>query len=366
MRLICPNCGAQYEVPEDVIPDDGRDVQCSNCGDTWFQPSARMLAETAAQPAASTAMAPDEPAPEPEPAPAPDPEPTPTPAPEPSPEPSPTPPSDPAPADPASEPAPQEIPEPPAEEVWPPAPEPEVPAAAADATWQEDPEAPESAAERDAAAGDEEDDIDDEAATAPPRPVDAPPKRRLDPEVSRVLREEALRESALRSGQDGLETQAELGLSDPAEDEASRRARQAQDRVARMRGEPPAPDPAPAEPAARPREDAGASERVMPETTSRRDLLPDIEEINSGFASGGGSATPPPEQDLPRARQRSGFSRGFVLMILLMVAAILVYANAPAIAERLPQADPYISAYVAWVDQLRLWLDAKASALAAD
>lgn len=37
MRLICPNCGAQYEVPEEVIPDDGRDVQCSNCGDTWFQ-----------------------------------------------------------------------------------------------------------------------------------------------------------------------------------------------------------------------------------------------------------------------------------------------------------------------------------------
>lgn len=37
MRLTCPNCGAQYEVPDDVIPDAGRDVQCSNCGDTWFQ-----------------------------------------------------------------------------------------------------------------------------------------------------------------------------------------------------------------------------------------------------------------------------------------------------------------------------------------
>ena len=37
MRLICPNCGAQYEVPDEVIPEDGRDVQCSNCGDTWFQ-----------------------------------------------------------------------------------------------------------------------------------------------------------------------------------------------------------------------------------------------------------------------------------------------------------------------------------------
>ncbi|MBV1895417.1 MAG: zinc-ribbon domain-containing protein [Rhodobacteraceae bacterium] len=37
MRLICPNCDAQYEVPNEVIPSEGRDVQCSNCGDTWFQ-----------------------------------------------------------------------------------------------------------------------------------------------------------------------------------------------------------------------------------------------------------------------------------------------------------------------------------------
>ena len=37
MRLICPNCGAQYEVPESVIPETGRDVQCSSCGHTWFQ-----------------------------------------------------------------------------------------------------------------------------------------------------------------------------------------------------------------------------------------------------------------------------------------------------------------------------------------
>ena len=37
MRLICPNCDAQYEVPDNVIPEDGRDVQCSDCGNTWFQ-----------------------------------------------------------------------------------------------------------------------------------------------------------------------------------------------------------------------------------------------------------------------------------------------------------------------------------------
>lgn len=37
MRLICPNCGAQYEVADDAIPATGRDVQCSNCGHGWFQ-----------------------------------------------------------------------------------------------------------------------------------------------------------------------------------------------------------------------------------------------------------------------------------------------------------------------------------------
>jgi predicted Zn finger-like uncharacterized protein len=37
MRLTCPGCMAQYEVDDSVIPDAGRDVQCSACGTTWFQ-----------------------------------------------------------------------------------------------------------------------------------------------------------------------------------------------------------------------------------------------------------------------------------------------------------------------------------------
>lgn len=37
MRLTCPNCNAQYEVGDGVIPPGGRDVQCSACGTTWFQ-----------------------------------------------------------------------------------------------------------------------------------------------------------------------------------------------------------------------------------------------------------------------------------------------------------------------------------------
>lgn len=58
MRLTCPNCGAQYEIPETAIPDDGREVQCSACGETWTQqrPDAAMHAP-AEQPAE------DEPAP---------------------------------------------------------------------------------------------------------------------------------------------------------------------------------------------------------------------------------------------------------------------------------------------------------------
>lgn len=41
MRLTCPNCSARYEVDEAMVPAGGRDVQCSNCSQTWFQPGPR-------------------------------------------------------------------------------------------------------------------------------------------------------------------------------------------------------------------------------------------------------------------------------------------------------------------------------------
>ena len=70
MRLICPSCGAQYEVDESVIPDGGRDVQCSNCGHAWFQRSARQLTaaaeEEARQKDAEAAPPPEPELPEPE------------------------------------------------------------------------------------------------------------------------------------------------------------------------------------------------------------------------------------------------------------------------------------------------------------
>tara|TARA_B100000902_G_scaffold190984_1_gene182516 strand:+ start:138 stop:809 length:672 start_codon:yes stop_codon:yes gene_type:complete len=36
MLIKCPNCNAQYEVPNNIIPAAGREVQCSSCSKTWF------------------------------------------------------------------------------------------------------------------------------------------------------------------------------------------------------------------------------------------------------------------------------------------------------------------------------------------
>ena len=49
MRLVCPNCDAEYEVDAALIPDSGRDVQCSNCGHAWFQASPTVQAESSAE-----------------------------------------------------------------------------------------------------------------------------------------------------------------------------------------------------------------------------------------------------------------------------------------------------------------------------
>lgn len=75
MRLTCPNCGAQYEVPDDVIPESGRDVQCSNCEETWFQPKHPEEAKTPEPPKPAEPEAAAEPPAPPEPPAEADPEP---------------------------------------------------------------------------------------------------------------------------------------------------------------------------------------------------------------------------------------------------------------------------------------------------
>ncbi len=65
MRLVCPNCDAEYEVDDAAIPRSGRDVQCSNCGHGWFQVHPEVKAEVEEEAALFGAPADAEPEPEP-------------------------------------------------------------------------------------------------------------------------------------------------------------------------------------------------------------------------------------------------------------------------------------------------------------
>ncbi len=245
MRLICPNCDAQYEVPEEVVPAEGRDVQCSNCGQTWFQHHADHVPE-------------------------------------------------------------------------------------------------------------EESSADADEEVAPPAAAE-PARRELDSNVADILREEARSEQEARLARqsDPLESQPDLGLETDDIDEDDRRALEARQRMARMRGE---EAPVSAE--------AAASAAAM---SSRRDLLPDIEEINSTLRNdeerAGNRDDPQLEGGTTRKRKR-GFRRGLLLMLVLFVLLLALYIFAPAIAKAVPRLDPLLSGYVTWVDQLRMWLAGRVQAIA--
>ena len=36
MQISCPKCKKKFEVNEDLIPVEGRDVQCGSCENIWF------------------------------------------------------------------------------------------------------------------------------------------------------------------------------------------------------------------------------------------------------------------------------------------------------------------------------------------
>ncbi|ATX64963.1 zinc-ribbon domain-containing protein [Roseinatronobacter bogoriensis] len=47
MRIVCTECTAQYEIDASLLPDAGREVQCSSCGHVWFQEKSSQVAPTA-------------------------------------------------------------------------------------------------------------------------------------------------------------------------------------------------------------------------------------------------------------------------------------------------------------------------------
>ncbi|MEX0282966.1 MAG: zinc-ribbon domain-containing protein, partial [Arenibacterium sp.] len=253
MRITCPNCGAQYEVPDQVIPEEGRDVQCSNCGNTWFQEHPdQMDAIDDDQDLIGDAAPTPEPAPQPE---------------------------------------PESEPEPEFEDAL-----------------------------------DEEPIYDEED-------VPEPQARELDPEVADILREEAEHETRLREAEAsaGIESQAELGLDSYGDDEATRRAREARDRMARMRGEAPEED-------LEPTDDAEAD--LAPRPRSR--LLPDVDDVNTTIQQDSSAANVPADMETeapePAPQRSGGFGRGFGLILLLGVVLVLLYANADTVTNTVPAA----------------------------
>ena len=287
MRIICPNCDAQYEGPDDAIPEDGRDVQCSNCGLTWFEsrPSADITAERAAP--IEQALA--------------------------------------------------------------------------------------------------EEDYDDFAAVddAPPPP---PPRKDIDPDVVDILRQEAAREQQARDMERGtVETQPDLGLDSGPPDRPKQSAQKVFDRLVENReiaardmeqdvtpassedndqaiqNDPKTQDLAEPSPG-----NVGEAAATAAALGSRKELLPDIEEISSSLQStedrdlAGGELDP----EVPVVkRKKRGFRRGFLLAFVLVVIAVLIYVFAPQIAASVPQSDPWLSQYVAWVDGLRIALDGQIQSL---
>ena len=283
MRLICPNCDAQYEVPDEVMPSSGRDVQCSNCGQTWFQhhpdfppldeeDDSRISTVSAALSGhddAENGVAPERD---------------------------------------VDAPAPASPPEP-------------------DADAAEDPDAGEP---------------------AHPAP---PPRKQLDPSVADILRQEAEAEQEARRRRQAqtLESQPDLGLEEADQPSESDRAQQAKARMSRLRGEE--------------QHSAAETTAAAAAVASRRELLPDIEEINSTLRTGSERRViPNTGADAGRdthadPKQRSGFSRGFVLIVALASVLVLLYVFSPQISEAVPALRPYLALYVAQVDSARQWLD---------
>lgn len=197
----------------------------------------------------------------------------------------------------------------------------------------------------------------DVSGTVPAGVAGLTPRRpHTDPAALDIIHEEVERETQARvSDGTNLETQGELGL-----DQAETRAGIGRDRGVPLHDDDMLTiseiDEAALAPA--PRREEG----------TKRELFPDIEEINSTLAS------PPPTTDAetgadapsraPR-RNRSGFRTGFGLMLLLTALGLGVYLYAPALAERFPGATDMLARYVGSIDGYRIWLDGAAESLLA-
>lgn len=334
MRLVCPNCGAQYEIDDRVIPDAGRDVQCSSCGHAWYQmPASGEVAEDAAPVDPTDLTEADEaigtgaeaedsdtddtldedalraadPAPEPEPE-----------------------------AEPEPEPAPVAV---------------------------------VSAPDEDA------DDEDDEPLVDAGTEGATPPRRELDDSLRAILQEERAREMAARAADGGADllagteatavaeavaaTEAAETEAEPAADTASEPEVSKKDQDGGYAAFGPIPGDDDLEDDIFAPSGAGgavtaATAAAADQSSRGRDLFPDIEEINSTLDSHG---TDEDYVEEPEQESRSGFGRAFFAIIFLAALAFALYLVAPKLAQSVPALEPALAGYVDAVNGARAGLE---------
>ncbi len=257
MRLVCPNCGAQYEIETSLIPEAGRDVQCSACAHQWFQRRDGTIAPATARK--------------------------------------------------APKPAPERVP------------------GTVRAAHEPQGAPPPAAPEAEPAAA--------EAPAATPPPPRPEPARGLHEDVLSVLREEARREVRARRSAEAtaaVETQPDLNLAP--------------------------------EPQAQPAEAAPARPPTVSRSPQlRTDLLPDIEAINAtlrAVSEREAEARAAADLRTRRRRRRRGFGTGFGLAAAVSAVAVSTYLFAPDLGDAVPEARPYLQAYVELVNEARSGLDA--------
>lgn len=321
MRLICPNCGAQYEVAADSVPATGRDVQCSNCGHTWFEsPGASVAAEqelastesaAAGLVAATTSL-----------------------------------------DDAAGEAATN-------------------PLAGFGEGFEDETDDVSDAVSRlmgsqggdkvSAAldgAGDAASDLADKAKEGASALADkasdaaesvgrSVPKHELEDSVAEILKQEADLELGARQSEiSSLETQTDIPMDPP---EAEDRGSETRDRLARLKGQTETANV------------AAVSSIAAAAAASGKEVLPDIDEINSTLrtnAERGEAVAPPPEQ--VEKVKRKGFRWGFWGILFLILLAVLVYLFAAQIINMVPATEGAITGYVDTINGLRGWVNGQA------
>ena len=318
MRLICPNCSAQYDVADDAIPPGGRDVQCSNCQLSWFQ------TEKPAVPGRE-ALQLDTPR---------------------------------APETAEDPPAPDEAP---VEETSTEAPTPEPETAASEPDRAEpEPEAAEAP----------------EAEPAP-QPTPQPQRKPLDDAVANILREEAAVSGAAAAGaataaaasaSPAEKPASSSAISKPPATEAARSAKpvtadETRQRIAMMTAEEGGTKSGAgqAKASAAPTPSASADEAHLR-------TVPSINEINATLRARAqaNDTSGLTEEEKQQAVQRKGFRRGFFWVLILLAILILPYVFADQIIENLPQTTGIMASYVTMVDQLRVALSDMVSGLTAE